>query len=43
MFKKKLENTNGDALIKQLYWRDFYYNIMYNYPESLNESLKEKY
>lgn len=30
-------------LIKQLYWRDFYYNILWRYPQVLKGSLKEKY
>lgn len=30
-------------LIKQLYWRDFYYNIMWKYPRVLKTNMKEKY
>jgi deoxyribodipyrimidine photo-lyase len=30
VFKNKLSSNND--LIKQLYWRDFYYNVGYNYP-----------
>lgn len=33
---------NND-LRKQLYWRDFYYIIGYNYPHVFGNSLKEKY
>jgi deoxyribodipyrimidine photo-lyase len=31
------------ALIRQLYWRDFYANIMYEFPRVLGHSLKPKY
>jgi deoxyribodipyrimidine photo-lyase len=31
------------ALIRQLYWRDFYANIMYEFPRVLGHSLKAKY
>lgn len=34
---------NKEGLIKQLYWRDFYANILYKYPQTLGHSLKEKY
>lgn len=34
---------NKEGLIRQLYWRDFYANILYNYPQTLGHSLKEKY
>jgi deoxyribodipyrimidine photo-lyase len=45
-FKDKLGTKND--LIKQLYWRDFYYNITYEYPESLgkigtNRNLSKEY
>jgi deoxyribodipyrimidine photo-lyase len=29
--------------IRQLYWRDFYANILYSFPHVLTKSLKEKY
>jgi deoxyribodipyrimidine photo-lyase len=39
--------TNKSTLIKQLYWRDFFYNISYNYVRVLNKDknqfFKEKY
>jgi deoxyribodipyrimidine photo-lyase len=45
IFKKKLGQHND--LIKQLYWRDFYYNVTYNNPYVLSEpdnrNFKEKY
>jgi len=31
------------GLIRQLYWRDFYANILYEFPRVLGHSLKEKY
>jgi deoxyribodipyrimidine photo-lyase len=31
------------ALIRQLYWRDFYANIMYEFPRVIGHSLKPKY
>jgi deoxyribodipyrimidine photo-lyase len=31
------------GLIRQLYWRDFYANIMYEFPRVLGHSLKPKY
>lgn len=34
---------NKQGLIRQLYWRDFYANILYKYPQTLGHSLKEKY
>lgn len=41
--KKKLGLRND--LIKQLYWRDFYYNISWQYPNTITEdsAMKEKY
>lgn len=39
-----LEKLGSDSdLIKQLYWRDFYYNIGYAYPRVLKGAMKEKY
>lgn len=26
-----------------MYWRDFYYNILYHYPQVVNNSFKEEY
>lgn len=31
------------ALIRQLYWRDFYANVMYEFPRVIGHSLKPKY
>ena len=31
------------AFIRQLYWRDFYSNVLYNYPHVLGHSLNKKY
>ena len=40
-FMDKLGSRND--LIKQLYWRDFYYNIMYEFPDVLNHNMKPQY
>ena len=40
-FKKVLPNSN--QLFKQLFWRDFYYNIAYFYPRIFKGAMKEKY
>lgn len=39
IFKK----LGSKDLIRQLYWRDFYYNILYKYPKVLGHAMKEKY
>ena len=31
------------SLISQLYWRDFYYNIVYYYPRVIGHPMKKKY
>lgn len=38
---EKLGKDNG--IINELYWRDFYYNIIYFYPQVVGNSFKEKY
>jgi deoxyribodipyrimidine photo-lyase len=38
---KNLNHITG--LIRQLYWRDFYANILYEFPRVIGHSLKEKY
>ena len=40
-FKQVLGPKND--LLKQLYWRDFYYNILEYYPNILSNNLKQKY
>jgi deoxyribodipyrimidine photo-lyase len=40
-FTKILKKDN--SLIKQLYWRDFYYNIAYSFPHVFGNAFKEKY
>lgn len=35
-------NKNND-LFKQLYWRDFYYNIALNFPHVFGEAMKKQY
>ena len=39
--KKKFGMNHG--LINELYWRDFYYNILYFFPHVLKGSFREKY
>lgn len=34
---------SNDSFIRQLYWRDFYGQLMYNYPQILKHSLKDKF
>jgi deoxyribodipyrimidine photo-lyase len=41
VFKKKLGTSND--LIKQLYWRDFYFGIAYNHPEVFGSALSHNY
>ena len=38
---KTLHSKTG--IIRQLYWRDFYANILYEFPNVLGHSLKKKY
>ena len=38
---EKLGNNNN--LIDELYWRDFYYNILYFYPHVVGNSFNKKY
>ena len=40
-FTKVLNKEN--SLIKQLYWRDFYYNIAYSFPHVFGSAFKDKY
>jgi len=37
------KSINSKDLIKQLYWRDFYYNVAYFYPHVFGCAMKEKY
>ncbi len=37
----KLGKSNG--LFKQIYWREFYYNIAYNFPHVFGSAFKEHY
>ena len=38
-------NTLGEnsGLISELYWRDFYYNILYHFPKNIGSCQQEKY
>lgn len=38
----KLFGENS-SFINELYWRDFYYNILYHYPQVVGHSFKKKY
>lgn len=38
---KKLSQTH--PLIRQLYWRDFFYHIGYNFPKVFNSEFQDKY
>ena len=40
-FAAKLPKSN--ALFQQLFWRDFYYNIAFNYPHVFGGPLQQKY
>ncbi len=40
-FREKLGNDCG--LISELYWRDFYYNILYHFPKVIGKSFKDEY
>lgn len=44
-YSLKVENSdsNLEAFIRQLAWRDFYYHLYYYFPHVLNKSFKEKY
>jgi deoxyribodipyrimidine photo-lyase len=35
--------NNNHSFVRQLYWRDFYSGILYNFPRVLGHSLKPKY
>ncbi len=37
------ELGNGHTLFKQVYWREFYYNIANSFPKVFGNSFKEKY
>ena len=42
---ERIENKLGknSGIINELYWRDFYYNILYHYPHIVGNSFKETY
>ena len=44
-FKEALKVTGNlnDPWINELVWREFYYNITFNFPEIINKSFKAKY
>ena len=44
VYKKVKEETGeGSSLVKQLYWRDFFYGVMYHYPHVVGNSMKAEY
>ena len=42
---ERIENKLGknSGIINELYWRDFYYNILYHYPHIVGNSFKKTY
>lgn len=42
-FKDKLDKKASESLIRQLFWRDFYAQVLFNNPEVLFKSMNEKY
>ena len=40
---KAIKKTGSKDLIRQLYWRDFYYNILFFFPHVFGNALKTKY
>lgn len=37
------KHRNNNNFIRQLYWRDFYGNVLYAYPHSIGSAMNEKY
>ena len=42
-FKSKLDSKASSSLIRQLFWRDFYAQLLYHHPNALTESMKPAY
>lgn len=42
-FKDKLDKKAADSLIRQLFWRDFYAQVLFDNPEVLFKAMNEKY
>lgn len=42
-FKDKLDKKASESLIRQLFWRDFYAQVLFNNPEVLFKAMNEKY
>ena len=42
-FKEKLDKKAADSLVRQLFWRDFYAQVLYNNPEVLFKAMNDKY
>jgi len=42
-FKDKLDKKASDSLIRQLFWRDFYAQVLFNNPEVLFKAMNDKY
>jgi deoxyribodipyrimidine photo-lyase len=43
VYYKIKESINNEALIRQLYWRDFYTQIAFFFPHVFGENFREKY
>ena len=37
------EINKNSGIITELYWRDFYYNILYHFPDNIGASFKKEY
>lgn len=42
-FKDKLDKSASESLIRQLFWRDFYAQLLNEYPDLLFHPMKEQY
>lgn len=42
-WKVKELGSNAEVLLRQLYWRDFYYYILFYYPEVIEGAMKPNY
>ena len=43
VYKKGIQELGDGSFIDELYWRDFYYNILYHYPHVVGNSFNTKY
>jgi len=42
-FKEKLDKKAADSLVRQLFWRDFYAQVLFHTPEVLFKAMNDKY